>query len=468
MAPFLPLFQKQAIFDFHDEKKVEKDMHSILEYFDTNRSEKIEVRLSEINSDWMIYLDDLLILRRKKLFNTEVIIPNEKQKIREYANSGNQIAIEITILFDMKDKFNRLWPIKKIESGKLRYLEWKKIPHMEEEAFKYLGYLSLKELYYPEEYIHKGIYKYEEEYKNYRFDFIEFMGKEPLYLSYLIFKKEGNEKVFDNMKDFIVNRYIPKPIISWSIYALLNIFMYTGNDKNGCNQFFTRRMKNDIYREANDYVYLTNSTGTESFEDAFLNMFYSNPFSDCNIKNPLQGNLDKEPGLIEQSFLNHLIGNYSAAINLLFPIIEGIVWDMSVAEHLLNNNIYTSESDLTNREIRNRTLKDKDGNLISKRHGYPTLQELLQKTKMNDIIHIDFFKMLIGEMYPIERNPILHGIKLDYNEPWQSSRLLLMLEYIHDIIKKRGYNYPEQLDPADYWTSQKQGDNAGHTVIYRS
>jgi hypothetical protein len=153
-----------------------------------------------------------------------------------------------------------------------------------------------------------------------------------------------------------------------------------------------------------------------------------------------------------------LIGNYSAASNLLFPLIEGIIWDISVAEHLRSNNIYTQNSDLETRDVRKRTLIAKDGSTIPKSHGYPTLKELLELTRIGDIINTDFLRMLIQEMYPSERNPILHGVKLDYNHPWQSSRLILMLEYLHSLIKREKYTYPEQLDEPGYWTSKKNKD----------
>jgi hypothetical protein len=213
-------------------------------------------------------------------------------------------------------------------------------------------------------------------------------------------------------------------------------------------------MKQDILRESDEHSYMTNNTTSDRFEDAFKRMFYSDPFSLCNIKNPFK-NSDNEPGLIEQALLNHLLGNYSAAANLLFPIIEGIIWDIWVAEHLRNRTIYTSDSDLTTREVRDRTLLGKDGLAIAKPQGYPTFKELLESTRMVDILNIDFLKMLIQEMYPIERNPILHGVKLDYNDPWQSARMLLMLEYLYHLIEKQKYVYPEQLDELGYWTPEK-------------
>ena len=78
---------------------------------------------------------------------------------------------------------------------------------------------------------------------------------------------------------------------------------------------------------------------------------------------------------------------------------------------------------------------------------------------MGTIINIDFLRMLIQDMYPSERNPILHGIKLDYNDPWQSSHMILMLEYLHALIKREKYIYPEQLDEPGFWTPKRNKES---------
>jgi len=285
-----------------------------------------------------------------------------------------------------------------------------------------------------------------------------------LYLCYLIHRKKGPETVFDNLQDFLINRYIPKPTFGVDTISLLTFFLWAGNDVNKCDKFFTRRMKENIYRESNEYQYLTNNRNSKYFEDAFKKMFYADPSSVGNIRIPFE-TVYNEPGLVEQAFLNHLIGNYAAATNLLFPLIEGIIWDISVAEHLQNGGIYTPDSDLTTRDVRKRTLLGKDGAALAKPHGYPTLRDLLESTRMGYVIHIDFLEMLIQEMYPSERNPILHGVKLDYNDPWQSSRMLLMLEYLHRLIGERKYLYPEQLDESGYWTPEKNKEKPPSSVV---
>lgn len=213
-------------------------------------------------------------------------------------------------------------------------------------------------------------------------------------------------------------------------------------------------MKDNVLRESDEHIHLTNNVHGEMFEDAFKQMFHADSFSVCNLKHPFEKAYN-EPGLIEQAFFNHLIGNYAAATNLMFPLIEGVIWDISVAEHLANNNIYTQDSDLTTRDVRKRTLLGRDGSPLPKPYGYPTLNNLLGSTKMGDIINTDFLRMLIHEMYPSERNPILHGVKLDYNDPWHSSRMILMLEYLHHLVKTQKYQYPDQLDEPGYWTQEK-------------
>jgi hypothetical protein len=99
------------------------------------------------------------------------------------------------------------------------------------------------------------------------------------------------------------------------------------------------------------------------------------------------------------------------------------------------------------------------GNPIQVHHGTPTLRELLEQTKMKDVFHVQFMKLLCSELFPEERNPILHGMRLDYNLPFQSARLLLVLEYLHAVIKNKSYRYPVQLDPTGYWTPEKSGDH---------
>jgi len=458
MGYILPLYQRHPIFDFLDPNKVDSDLRVLREYFESGESSSAVQLLQEHDKKWEEYFEELLKVRRLKLFNSELPIPNEKSKIDEYARSGNEIAIEMKKILDYKTKIPRTWPIPEIEEELKRYAEWRKIPLMEEQAFDYLLYIALKAIYYPRFFFEQGIFKLEEAYKEFKYDFMDFLGGEGLYMSYMIHKKEGPAKVFDNLQDFVINRYIPKPTIGVDTISLLTFFLSGGNDINNCNRFFTRRMKEDVSRELDEYLYLTNNRNSPQFEDAFENMFYASPSLVCKIRDPF-GNVYNEPGLIEQAFFNHLIGNYSASANLLFPLIEGIIWDISVAEHLKNGGIYTTDSDLTTRDVRKRTLLGKDGSPVAKPHGYPTLKDLLESTRMGDIINTDFFKMLIQEMYPSERNPILHGVKLDYNDPWQSSRMLLMLEYLHHLIRKQNYLYPEQLDEPGYWTPEKNKES---------
>jgi len=446
----LPLFKRHSIFDFIDPDKIDTDLEILRDYFELDEATNTIKLLKDCEKKWRDYLDELLKVRRFKLFNSELPIPDEKIKIDEYAKSNNLLAIEMKKIYEFKDEIIRTFPISEIESEKERYKKWKKIPRMEEVALNYILYNALKIIYYPKIFFEKRIFKLEKEYENFKYDFMDFMGPEGLYISYLIHKKEGPDEVFDNLPDFVISRYIPKPTIGVDIIRLFTFFLFSGNDANNHNKFFTRRMKKNISRASEEYLYLINSINREGFNDNFKHMFFSNPYSNCNIRNPFDPKSDREPGLIEQAFYNHLIGNHSAAANLLFPIIEGIIWDISIAEHLKNQNIYTQDSDLTNRNVRDRILLNKDGFPVIKHHGYPTLRELLELTEMSNIINLDFFEMLIQEMYPSERNPILHGLKLDYNDPWQSARLILMLEYLHHLIKKHNYLYPEQLDETGY------------------
>lgn len=339
-------------------------------------------------------------MRRKRLFNSELPIPQESTKIDEYARNGNELAIEMKKILDYKTRIPRAWPIPEIEKESKRYLEWKKTSKMPEQAFNYLLYRALKVACYPQFFFEQRVFKLEETYKDFKYDFMDFLGGEGLYVSYLIFKKEGSTKVFDNIRDFVINRYISKPTIGLDIISILTFFLNSGNDVNNCNRFFTRRMKENISKEFDEYLYLTNNRNSEGFTDAFDDLFYASSSTICKIRDPFIKPYN-EPGLIEQAFLNHLIGNYSASANLLFPLIEGIIWDISVAEHLKNGGIYTADSDLTTRDVRKRTLLAIDSCQIAKPHGYPTLKDLLESTRMGVIINTDFFRLLIQEMYPL-------------------------------------------------------------------
>lgn len=455
----LPLYKRHSIFSFLDPEKTEYDFEIIKNAFELTDVSKIIQLLEENDKKWDGYLQRLFKVRRIKLFNSADEVPNEKTKIDEYAKLDNKLAVEMKKILECKSEIPRTWPIPEIEEKMKRYAEWKKIPKMPEQAFDYLVYNALKEIYFPSFFFKHRIFKLEEEYSGFKFGFLDFLGPEILYLSYQIYSKKGNEQVIDNIRDFIVNRYIPKPTFGVDAVSIMTYFLWGGIDVNNCNRFFTRRMKKDISRESDEHTHLTNNMRGEKFEDAFKRLFYADPSSTCNLKNPFV-KARNEPGLIEQAILNHLVGNYSASVNLLFPLIEGIIWDISVSEHLRNHNIYTDDSDLTTRDVRKRTLLGKNGSQLAKPHNYPILRELLELTAMGDIIDTDFMKMFIQEMYPSERNPILHGTKLDYNDAWQSSRMLLMLEYLFALIETQKYQYPEQLDEQGYWTPEKNREKA--------
>jgi hypothetical protein len=464
MGYFIPLFVPHPLFRFLDQSKTKLDLDILKGYFESDDPANAIRLLEEYDVKWQSYFEELLNVRRTKLFGSKREIPDEKIKIDELSNAGNKLAVQMKKIFEVQKNIPRKWPVPEIEKERQKYKEWREKPKMRDEALDYFLFEALKEVIFPHFFFEQEIFKLEEAYKDFKYGFIDFLGSEALFMSFLIYKREGNERVFDNMRDFIVNRYFPKQIFGVDAISLIGFFIETGNDANNCNRFFTRRMKDNIYRESMDHTYLTNNMTSPDFEYAFKTMFYADSDSLCNLKNPFK-DANNMPGLIEQAVFNHLIGNYAAATNLLFPLIEGIIWDISVSEHLRNQNIYTKDSDLTTRDVRNRTLLREDGSPVPKPHRYPTLQELLESTRMRDIINADFLKMLIQEMYPSERNPILHGVKLDYNDPWQSSRMLLMLEYLHHLIKKQKYVYPEQLDEVGYWTPEKSKEPSSNVFF---
>lgn len=243
MGYILPLYQRHPIFNFLDPKKTASDSKMLKESFESNDVSKLIQLLKESDKKLEAYLEQLLKVRRLKLFNTEREIPDERTKIDEYARAGNETAIEIEKILDCRTKLPRTWPIPEIERQMQTYTEWKKTPKMEEQAFDYVLYNALKEIYFPQFFFEQRIFKLEEEYKGFKYDFLDILGSEMLYLSYLIYLKRGTEKIIDNLQDFIINRYIPKPTFGIDAISLLHLCLWGGNDVNRCNRFFTRRMK---------------------------------------------------------------------------------------------------------------------------------------------------------------------------------------------------------------------------------
>jgi len=464
MPPFLPLFERNIFLDFIDPSKVEQDSDVIKDYFEGGCDVNAKVLLEVENQKWKFYLDNLMVIRRNQLFGTSTPIPDEDKKVDQLASEGKLLAQELKQIRNVRPISTRTlatWLNK--EARRTEYLEAKSIPYPnDEEHQQHLSWIvsnTLAELYFPEGFFTSGIFKLESGFSTFPYDFLEcFLGQRQLYIWYLIYTQRGPEHFLKNLEGVIIRRYIVTRTFSMNAYSLLNVLMFNGNDQNRCNRFFTRRMEKNISVEATYWCGLTNSIGARNEEDSFKNFFMSNPSSNCNFRDPFQPARDSEPGLIEQAIFNHVVGNYCASVNLLFPLIEGVIWDISVAEHLLNGGIYTTSSNLSTRDVKSRQLLDDSGTPIPIRHGAPSLKELLENTRMKNIFHTQFLKFLCGEVFPDERNPILHGVLLDYNSPSLSSRLLLVVEYLHSIIKNKQYLYPVQLDPTGYWTPEKSGD----------
>ena len=461
MPQFLPLFLRNALLDFADQKKLGSDSESIRDYFENNKSEKLKQLLEETNHIWQKYLDRLAVPRRKKLFKTTKPIPNENKILEELAFDGNDLAAELLQIKKANLIGTRIWPLDIIEKNRCQYIDLKAKPYSDPSAHQqYLAWIIsnlLTEIYYPSEFFKKSLFKFETKYQTFPYKFLDdvFQPQE-VYIWYLLFIEKGPAHFFKNIEDVVIYRYVVTKMMKMSVYGLLDFFLWLGNDENQCNRFFTRRMKRNITTEKDDLNALINSIGNAESEGyCFKNFFLAKNYSNTCAKDPFQKSFGDEPGLIEQAIYNHIVGNYSAAVNLLFPIIEGVCWDISVAEHLKNGGVYTSSSNLTTRNIKKRQLINEAGLPISRRCRAPTLNELLESTKMKYIFHTQFLKSFCGELFPEDRNPILHGSKLEYNEPFQSSRLLLVLEYLHGVIKNQKYVYPTQLDPENYWTFEK-------------
>jgi hypothetical protein len=464
MAPFLPLFQRNVLLDFVNQNKVKEDTESIKEYFEKNNAEGLEQLLKAVNDEWRIYLNNLASTRHKKLFHTKKSIPNEDMIVEKYAMEGVEAAKE---LMQIK-KANRITlntcQSEVIESARKQYIDIKALhipsPEAREQHLLWIITNLLSDIYYPTDFFKSEIFELESDFTKFPYKFLDLvLGPQQLYIWYLLFTKKGPENFFHNLEDVIVFRYAHvSGIFKMDVYGLLNLFLFIGNDANGCNRFFTRRMNNDIATEMGDLCSLVNSSGSEFEQNMFNDYFLTSPNSRCCIKNPLEKNeLGHRPGLIEQAIYNHLVGNYSAAVNLLFPVIEGIIWDISVAEHLANGGVYSPDRKLIDRNLKSRQLINENGLPIVRGFGAPTVKEMLEGTRMREVFHAQFLQLFCSELYPEDRNPILHGNELDYNTPFQSARLLLVLEYLHTVIKEHKYHYPIQLDPQGYWTAEKSG-----------
>ncbi len=429
----------------------------IKEYFEFEKSQDIEKLTNEQKRKWKSYLTELINQRKMRLFNTDKAIPNEEKKIEEYAKNRDKCAQEILFLKNViKDIDHIVFPPEYLIKNKKDYEKYSNFSLKDWYIWK-----SQEEIFFPKVIFDKKIFTYEKEYVDFPLNWAEeTFGSKELFIYYKIFKDKP-EVFINNIYDVLKKRYTVKQTLSPDIYNLLRTALWIGNDGNSCNRFFTRRMKSDICEERKDLSSLENNIGTDSEERIFKNFFLSSPETKCNIKDPLQPIYLSRSGLIEQAIYNHLIGNYFASINLLLPIIEGIIWDMSVAEHKKNGGIYKDElSDLTSRNIKKRVLLNEGGKPINLRNNKidpPRIKDLIEQTKMKNIFNTKFIKMFCQELYSEERNPILHGSELDYNISILSSKLFLILEYLLHIIKKEGYKYPIELDPPDFWDAKKSG-----------
>jgi hypothetical protein len=227
MGYIVPLFRHHPIFDFLDSEKTESDIKILRAYFESNDSANAVHLVEENDQKYSEYLEGLLKARRHKIFNSENEIPDEKNKIIEQVNAGNTLAIEMKKILDVRTEIPRSWPIPEVEENKKRYAEWKKITSMEEQALSYVLHDALKAIYYPRFFFEQEIFKLEDAYRGFKYDFMGFvLGPEGLYLSYLIYQKKGTEKVFDNLREFIVSRYVPKPTFGIDAISLLGLFMW--------------------------------------------------------------------------------------------------------------------------------------------------------------------------------------------------------------------------------------------------
>lgn len=151
---------------------------------------------------------------------------------------------------------------------------------------------------------------------------------------------------------------------------------------------------------------------------------YSNP----NLLSELKENclvlpaIEFRRDLLEQAIFNHQEGRYEAAINLLLPLIEGVLWDTAIHFHKAKIvEIFAGEPKYFESLL---NISDRE---IPRAHS--GVRDLVRQTRLNSYLNPDFIDYFASEIYD-ERTPILHGMVINYGSALNSCSKLAVLEYI--------------------------------------
>ena len=201
MPQFLPLFIRNALLDFVDQKKVVSDSNSIRAYFVNDNSEKLKQLLQETNSKWQEYLDNLAAPRRKKLFSAKQPIPNEDKIVEQLALDQNDLAEELLQIKRANPIATRIYPLDIIEENRRLYLDTKAKPYPDSsDQQQYLEWIisnTLTEIYYPSEFFGRRLFKFESKYQTFPYKYLDIVFQpQEIYINYLIFHQKGAKTFF--------------------------------------------------------------------------------------------------------------------------------------------------------------------------------------------------------------------------------------------------------------------------------
>lgn len=126
--------------------------------------------------------------------------------------------------------------------------------------------------------------------------------------------------------------------------------------------------------------------------------------------------------LVKEAIECYKNGYYGAAISLIIPQVEGIIWDYADRYNNKFKNVYSIEGN-------NRYLLSTNGKKIS---NY-TVGNLLKQSNFGMILDQDLLSYFCDELYN-ERNPIFHGRDLSFPTKLNAAKKLCSFEYIIEQI----------------------------------
>lgn len=137
---------------------------------------------------------------------------------------------------------------------------------------------------------------------------------------------------------------------------------------------------------------------------------------------------------IEQIIENHRNGRYAAAINLILPQIEALIWIIAAYLQKVRKVKIFRKAPITNywefnlQRYSKIELIQTNGKII-KGKQHITIKKLVSETNLNTFLHEAQVKFFVNELFE-ERNPILHGNATDYDSEIDSCKKIICLRYL--------------------------------------